>query len=328
VSFRRVLRWSPVPLLIAAVLPTGLAEAASNTPPKIVKAQLRDSDGNGLADRITVTYNERIRHKVDTSSFPFRVEGYEISRVGASKGSLTLGIVLVENPDAPAKPASIEYARTRRQPVVDLQGKQAREQMLTRNIIGLNVPPPPPDELTLSTAPVGDGGGRITSSDSRINCGSTCSAEYAKDSQVTLTATPAAGSEFAGWGGAATCSVGSTSCRVRVSTDPTHVTALFNITAPVSHQLAVTKTGLGAVSSTPAGISCAETSAECAAATFPAGAEVRLTAVPGPGMRVKEWTGDCEGGGLTCEITMTGPKVVGLVFELDAVVPTYRGPQT
>ena len=51
------------------------------------------------------------------------------------------------------------------------------------------------------TAPVGTADG--------INCGSNCTEDYASGTVVPLTATPAGGSTFAGWTGAADCSDGS-----------------------------------------------------------------------------------------------------------------------
>ncbi|CAK0780704.1 hypothetical protein CCP4SC76_7560004 [Gammaproteobacteria bacterium] len=52
------------------------------------------------------------------------------------------------------------------------------------------------------------GSGTVTSSPTGINCGSTCSANLASGASMTLTATPATGSTFAGWSGACTNSSG------------------------------------------------------------------------------------------------------------------------
>src|SRR5262249_51797083 len=48
----------------------------------------------------------------------------------------------------------------------------------------------------------GSGSGTVTSSPGSINCGSECSGSFNSGVQVTLTATAASGSTFAGWSGA------------------------------------------------------------------------------------------------------------------------------
>jgi aryl-phospho-beta-D-glucosidase BglC (GH1 family) len=81
-----------------------------------------------------------------------------------------------------------------------------------------------PNLFTLTVTKAGTGSGTVTSSPSGINCGSTCSGNYSSGTSVTLTATAASGSTFAGWGGActgtATCTVSMTAVR--------SVTATFN----------------------------------------------------------------------------------------------------
>jgi len=75
---------------------------------------------------------------------------------------------------------------------------------------------------TLSVSIIGNPGGRVTSSPSGINCGSTCSASFAIGTPVTLTATPS-GWNFGGWSGACT---GSGSCAVTMNSNQA-VTATF-----------------------------------------------------------------------------------------------------
>ena len=61
----------------------------------------------------------------------------------------------------------------------------------------------------LNIALVGTGFGTVTSNPAGISCGGDCSESYASGTVVTLTATPAGGSVFAGWSGDADCSDGS-----------------------------------------------------------------------------------------------------------------------
>jgi hypothetical protein len=106
---------------------------------------------------------------------------------------------------------------------------------------------------TLGVAKAGSGIGTVTSSPPGIDCGLACSATYGSGTVVTLTATAALGSSFAGWSGA--CS-GIGSCQVTVSS-ATNVTATFTLDV-LELPLSVSKSGAGsgAVTSSPAGISC------------------------------------------------------------------------
>jgi hypothetical protein len=71
-----------------------------------------------------------------------------------------------------------------------------------------------PPSLPLTVTLAGSGKGTVTSNPSGINCGTTCSASFNTGSQVTLSASPAAGSEFTGWSGACT---GMSACTVTMS---------------------------------------------------------------------------------------------------------------
>lgn len=59
------------------------------------------------------------------------------------------------------------------------------------------------------------GSGTVASNPAGINCGSACTASFSINSQVTLTATPAAGQVFSSWGGA--CSGSVATCSVQMS---------------------------------------------------------------------------------------------------------------
>src|SRR5262249_4991527 len=60
--------------------------------------------------------------------------------------------------------------------------------------------PTSPQTLTVTLA--GTGSGTVTSSPAGISCPGTCSAAFGSGTSVTLTATAASGSTFAGWSGA------------------------------------------------------------------------------------------------------------------------------
>jgi Divergent InlB B-repeat domain/Bacterial Ig-like domain (group 2) len=68
--------------------------------------------------------------------------------------------------------------------------------------------------------------GVIVSAPAGINCGSTCSAQFATNSSVSLTATPNSGHSFGGWGSGCT-SVSGNTCTVFMDTTVV-VTAAFN----------------------------------------------------------------------------------------------------
>jgi uncharacterized delta-60 repeat protein len=81
-----------------------------------------------------------------------------------------------------------------------------------------------PASVSLEVSKAGTGSGTVTSSPSGINCGSTCQAEFAGGTPVTLTAAPQPGSTFTGWSGGG-CS-GTGACEVTLNSG-THVTATF-----------------------------------------------------------------------------------------------------
>jgi subtilisin-like proprotein convertase family protein len=94
--------------------------------------------------------------------------------------------------------------------------------------------PPPPATISVST--FGSGTGTVTSSPGGIDCGATCSDQFAVGSMVTLSATAAPGSVFKGWGGGAggVCS-GTGPCSFTATADAT-VTAEFRCLADFNGQ--------------------------------------------------------------------------------------------
>ncbi len=158
--------------------------------------------------------------------------------------------------------------------------------------------------FALTVTEAGTGSGSVRSSPAGIACPSTCSASFTSGTVVTLTATPAAGSTFAGWSGVCT---GTGTCSVTM-TAAKAVTATFTAS---TFALTVTEagTGTGAVSSSPAGIACPST----CSANFTSGTVVTLTATPAAGSTFAGWSGACTGTG-TCGVTMTAAKAVTATF--------------
>jgi plastocyanin len=80
-----------------------------------------------------------------------------------------------------------------------------------------------PELAGLTVAKAGSGTGTVTSTPAGINCGTDCTQDYPGGSSVTLVATPAADSFFAGWSGAC---AGTGPCSVNMDAAKT-VTATF-----------------------------------------------------------------------------------------------------
>ncbi len=79
--------------------------------------------------------------------------------------------------------------------------------------------------FTVRVASAGTGTGSVTSTPSAIDCGNSCSSNFAGGAVVLLVATPASGSSFGGWSGGCT-GTDPNNCLVTVSSDAT-VTASF-----------------------------------------------------------------------------------------------------
>ncbi len=155
--------------------------------------------------------------------------------------------------------------------------------------------------FALTVAEAGTGTGSVSSAPEGITCPSTCSANFASGTAVTLTATPATGSTFTGW--SAPCE-GTGSCVVTV-TAATTVTATFT-KSTTNFTLTVTEagSGTGTVTSAPAGIECPTT----CSASFASGAVVALTANPADGSTFAGWSGAGCSGTAGCSVTLTAAQ--------------------
>jgi hypothetical protein len=166
-------------------------------------------------------------------------------------------------------------------------------------------PPPGSHRLTV----IVEGKGRVVSSPSGIDCdSSTCSADFADGTAVSLAPTAASGFSFAGWGGA--CS-GPGACSMPLRADA-QVFAHFDPAGPQQSHLIVSSTGPGKVSG--GGIDCGNGAGTCDV-TFPAGSPtVMLTATPAADARFLGWGGACSGTAATCSITVQGETRVTASF--------------
>jgi len=141
------------------------------------------------------------------------------------------------------------------------------------------------------------GSGSVTSSPAGINCPTTCSADFASGSPVTLSATGASGSQFGGFGGA--CS--GTSCHIVLSANQS-VSATFTY---IAAQLTISVSGKGTVMSNAAGINCRSV----CTATFNNGTPVALNASASAGYSFSGFGGACSGS--NCNLMMsTGQNLI------------------
>jgi phospholipase C len=168
---------------------------------------------------------------------------------------------------------------------------------------------------SLTVALGGDGKGSVGSSPSGINCSQTCNASFDLGTSVTLTATAATNSTFAGWTGA--CSGTNSTCTVTLSASQ-KVTATFNLAQSVPVlTVGLSGNGTGTVTSQPPGINCGTT----CSASFGAGTQVTLTATAGANSTFVAWTGGGCSTSPTCVVTLNASEKVTATFNLIQVEP-------
>lgn len=190
--------------------------------------------------------------------------------------------------------------------------------MGTDHAVSAEFAPIPQQALTVTRT--GAGSGAVASAPAGIECGTVCESGFDEGSTVTLTATAAPGSLFAGWSGcdsqpsAGSCVVGMNaahSASVQFDREPE-----VQPPPPAAEQrtLSVTVTGLGTaagtVRSAPAGIECG---ASCSH-VYARGARVTLTAQPAPGSVLLGWGGCAGAGGATCTLTLGADRTITAAF--------------
>lgn len=168
---------------------------------------------------------------------------------------------------------------------------------------------------TLALAKGGTGSGTVTSSPSGISCGTVCSHAFDQGTELTLTATPSAGSRFAGWSGGG-CS-GTGACKVTLS-QSTALTA--NFIAQRTLRVGHTGTGAGTVTSSPAGVSCGSACSH----VYDQGARVTLTATPAAGSRFVQWFGGGCGSRPTCVVTLARSVTVDAKFNAQTALTVTK----
>ncbi|MCG3120188.1 MAG: hypothetical protein ALAOOOJD_02813 [bacterium] len=156
--------------------------------------------------------------------------------------------------------------------------------------VGLEIKPPSSSggiQYTLATNVIGSGS--VTPSSGVYNDGE----------NVTLTATPAAGFQFAGWSG--DLSGGANPAMLTMDANK-NVMATFTALPPPQHSLTVNTVGSGSVALDPVG------------GVYAANTMVTLTATPTAGFQFAGWSGDLSGATNPATITMDANKNVTANF--------------
>ncbi|KJU85855.1 protein containing DUF1566 [Candidatus Magnetobacterium bavaricum] len=183
------------------------------------------------------------------------------------------------------------------------------------------------DLVALIISKSGTGSGTVTSSDGKINCGATCTANYTPSAATTVTLTAKAtadtDSSFTGWSGdcsgtASTCTVTMSAARsVKAtfsgSSTPTPTPTPTSTPNPTQYTLTVNKAGAG--SGTIATSTGSLTwSGNTGTAAYAPNSSVTLTATPGMSSTFDNWSGCDTTSANQCTVQMTGNKTVEVTF--------------
>lgn len=182
---------------------------------------------------------------------------------------------------------------------------------------------PSGSESNLKVEKSGNGTGTVTSN-TAIDCGTECNENFEEITDITLTATTATGSLFAGWSGSE-CSGNATTCTVQADkTSAITVTAEFALLPVLSVNLS--GSGNGTVTSVPGGIDCG---LDCEETYHDLTTSVTLTAnAPDADSYFAGWSGNkCTDDTNPCTFTMDSAVSVSAEFTLtkDLTVVTAGG---
>ncbi len=161
----------------------------------------------------------------------------------------------------------------------------------------------------------GSGTGTVMSVPAGIDCGTTCAANFPGGTAVTLTASAAAGSTFAGWTGGGCTGIGI--CDVTLNAN-TAVTATFN-TIPPTATLTTATSGTGTGTITCNGGACQ--------ASYPSGTALTIVAIPAATSLFVGWNGECAATGTaaTCNLTVNANSAVSAIFNLPTLAVVLAG---
>ncbi|MDM8562978.1 PKD domain-containing protein, partial [Candidatus Marithioploca araucensis] len=187
--------------------------------------------------------------------------------------------------------------------------------------------PTPTGPFTLTIAKRGTGEGTIQSTDMAIDCDGACQrtrSDYAKDTEVTLEATPSDGSMLTGWTGACRGTENSTTvtmsrrrgCTATFELDPTEV---------VLHRVRISKIGDGKGTITikqGSNVIMTCTTAACEAKYYAPGTELTLRARARNNAIFVGWGEDCSGTDLNLSITINKATKCTADFTLPPPLPT------
>lgn len=203
-------------------------------------------------------------------------------------------------------------------PAVLLNGR-CRVSLHADTTVGADFEPVPQVALTISVA--GMGHGTVASAPAGIGCEASCAAGFDEGSAVTLTATPAPGSAFAGWSGCESqsgtgpCVVGMSAPRSVVADfEPLAIPAPPPLPPPPRHRLSVSiagSAGAGGSVNGPSGVACSDA---CDLGSFDDGATATLEARPAAGSSFLGWGGCDTPEGARCTVSLDGDETVVAAF--------------